>query len=121
MNSTHKVEVVRIERIEKHENADTLGIVNVFGGYPCCVRLGDFKEGDLAAYIPPESVCPATEPFAFLGDHRRIKVKRLRGVYSLGLLIHAPAGSKEGDDVAAALGVTHYEPPTTFVMRRGRE
>jgi len=108
--STHRVEVIRIGTIEKHPNADALGIVHVYG-YTCCVRLADFKPGDLAAYIVPDSVVPDTPAFAFLQGQRRIKVRRLRGVFSQGLLIKAPPGAREGDDVAGLLGVTRYEPP----------
>lgn len=108
--STHRVDVVRLGAIEKHPNADSLGLVQI-GGYVCAVRLGDFHEGDLAAYIEPDYVVPASEPFAFLGDKRRIKVKRLRGVYSQGLLIRAPEGAAEGDDVMGLLGIVRYEPP----------
>ncbi len=115
-DSTHRVEVIRIGEIEKHPNADSLGIVRIYG-YTCCVRLGDFQPGDLAAYIIPDSVVPETPVFAFLKEQRRIKVKRLRGVYSQGLLIKPPEGAREGDDVAAVLGVTRYEPP--FATRTG--
>jgi RNA ligase (TIGR02306 family) len=107
--STHAVDVVRIAEVEKHPNADSLGLVKVYG-YTCAVRLGDFQAGDLVAYIPPDSVVPDNDAFAFLGGHRRIKVKRLRGVYSQGLIVKAPAGSQEGDDVAPVLGIEHYEP-----------
>jgi RNA ligase (TIGR02306 family) len=109
--STHRVEVVRIDRIEKHPNADALGIVKV-RGWICCVKLGQFQEGDLAAYIEPDSCVDTSRPeFSFLGEHKRIKVRKLRGVVSQGLLVPAPAGAKAGDDVMASLGVTHYEPP----------
>lgn len=108
--STHRVEVVPV-RMEPHPNADALSIVRVFDGYVCCVRTADWQGVERGAYIPPDSVCPATEQFAFLGDHRRIKVKRLRGVVSMGLLVPAPDGAALGDDVAEALGVTHYDPP----------
>jgi len=40
----------------------------------------------------------------------RIKVKKLRGIVSMGMLVPAPEGSQIGDDVAEQLGVTHYEP-----------
>lgn len=109
-NSTHRVEVVRI-KMERHPNADTLSVVRVFDGYTCAVRTADWQDGALAAYIPPDSVVPERPEFAFLGTHRRIKVKRLRGTISMGLLMPAPEGAKEGDDVAGLMGVTHYEPP----------
>jgi RNA ligase (TIGR02306 family) len=41
----------------------------------------------------------------------RIRVKKLRGVVSMGLLIPVPPHAAEGDDLAEALGVEHYEPP----------
>jgi RNA ligase (TIGR02306 family) len=105
--------VIRIEHIEKHPNADRLGIVTLWGGgYSCVVRLEDFNAGDLAVYIPPDSICPEGDPrFAFLGTHRRIRASKLRGIISMGLLIPAPPGSQEGEDLAEALGITHYEPP----------
>ena len=108
--STHKVEVIKIENITKHPNADRLQVVQVFG-YTCCVGVGQFDRGQLAAYIPPDSVVDSTRPeFAFLAGHERIKVKKLRGIVSMGLLIPAPPGSNIGDDVADYFGVTHYEP-----------
>ncbi len=109
-----RVEVVRITDLEKHPNADALEIVNVHGGYPCIVKLGQFKVGDLAAYVPVDSLCPTDVPgFEFLGgpgEIVRIKAKRLRGIFSMGLLIPAPEGSPEGDDVTDVLRVTHYDP-----------
>jgi RNA ligase (TIGR02306 family) len=110
MNSTHRVEVVPVH-LEPHPNADSLSIVRVFDGYTVCVRTADWIGRELGAYIPPDSVVPDTEQFAFLDGHRRIKVRRLRGIISMGLLIPAPEGSAIGDDVAALLGVTHYDPP----------
>lgn len=112
MKSTHKVEVVRVRR-EPHPNADSLSIVRVFDGYTVCVKTADWAGRPLGAYIPPDSVVDSSRPeFAFLAGHNRIKVKRLRGVVSMGLLIPAPEGAELGDDVAEQLGVTHYEPPT---------
>jgi RNA ligase (TIGR02306 family) len=109
-NSTHRVEVVPVH-LEPHPNADSLSVVRVFDGYTVCVRTADWIGRELGAYIPPDSVVPDTPQFAFLDGHRRIKVRRLRGIISMGLLIPAPEGSKVGDDVAALMGVTHYDPP----------
>lgn len=108
--STHRVDVVPVH-LEAHPNADSLSVVRVFG-YTVCVRTADWREGDLGAYIPPDSIVDSTRPeFAFLAGHERIKVRKLRGIVSQGLLVKAPAGAKEGDDVMAAMGVRHYEPP----------
>lgn len=119
--STHKVEVIRLGPVTKHENADSLGVTKVFGGYPAVVRLSDFKEGDLAAYVIPDSMCPVDKPeFEFLKDKAksdgkaRIRAAKLRGVVSMGLLVKARPNWKEGDDVAEELGVTHWEPPIQY-------
>lgn len=119
--SKHTVDVVRIKEIKKHPNADSLGIVPV-GGFSVCVALKDWKPGDLGAYVAPDSIVPTNNPlFAFLCDGKtdsaRIRVKRLRGVYSQGLLVPAPDGYEEGDDVAEVLGVTHYEPPIHYTQK----
>ena len=111
--STHKVEVIRLGKFEKHPNADKLEVTKIFG-YTICCQIGNFKEGDLAAYIPPDSVVPNTPEFAFLNGHNRIKVKKLRGIVSQGFLVPAPVGAKEGDNVAETIGVTHYDPPEPF-------
>ena len=108
--STHKVEVVRVG-IEAHPNADRLDVARIFG-FTCCVGKGQFQDGQLAAYIQPDSVVDsAREEFAFLVGHERIRVKKLRGVVSMGLLMPAPDGAREGDDLAEHFGITHYEPP----------
>ncbi len=107
---THKVEVVRV-KLDPHPNADTLSVVQVHN-FTCCVRTADWQDGDLAAYIQPDSIVDTSRPeFTFLEGHERIRVKKLRGIVSMGLLVKAPEGVNVGDDAAEALGVTHYEPP----------
>lgn len=114
MLSTHKVEVVSVHP-RPHPNADKLEVVDVFGGYPCCVQKGQYAEGQLAAYLPPDSVVDVARPeFAFLAKgaktRHRVRTIRLRGVQSYGLLMPAPDGYCVGDDAAAFYGVEHYEP-----------
>lgn len=109
-NSTHKVEVVPVV-LQPHPNADSLSVANIYN-YSVVVRTEDWVGKTIGAYIPPDNVVVSNRPeFAFLKGHERIKVKKLRGVVSMGLLVPAPEGSKIGDDVAEQLGVTHYEPP----------
>ena len=109
--SRHTAPVIRINAVETHPNADALAIVPVFG-FRCVARLGEWQVGDLAVYIEPDTLVPTDRPeFAFLAGHPRIGVKRLRGVYSQGLLVPAPTGLKEGDDAWEALGLARYEPP----------
>ncbi len=108
--SEWQVRVIKISNIEKHPNADTLSITNIDGGYPCILRTGDFQIGDLAVYAPIDSIFPNDPEFDFLGDHRRIKAKRLRGIFSMGVLIKPRAGMKEGDIVDKQFNITKYEP-----------
>jgi len=119
--STHRVDVVRLCP-EKHPNADALVIQRVFG-YQVCLRASDWEGIELGAYIQPDSVVDTSRPeFSWLkgpnfrpaveGNDRLHKVcaMRLRGVISYGLMVEAPAGAKEGDDVSDILGVTRYQP-----------
>jgi RNA ligase (TIGR02306 family) len=106
------VEVVRIGPVTKHPNADTLSmtLVGGEGGYPVLFKTGEFNEGDLAVYIPVDAIVPNTQEWAWLGGKTRIKAKRLRGVFSMGLLIPVPESLKEylmeGTDAAEALNIT---------------
>lgn len=121
--SNHSVNVIRITEIQVHPNADALELVPVWG-YLCAIRKGSFRVGDLAAYIEPDYEVPLGLPeFAFLqkpGKHRtshRIAVSRLRGVYSQGLLIPAPEGAQEGDNVMESFGITRWEPPEEMLVK----
>jgi len=105
-----RVPVVRIGDVVPVEGADALEKTMVWD-YPVVIRKGQFKKGDLAVYVPIDSVVPLNQTFAFLGHHNRIKAKRLRGVFSMGLLIEVPLGSKEGEDVRELLGILKYQPP----------
>jgi len=112
MPSTFKAEVVEIKEIEKHPNADSLSITKVFD-YPVVIRTSDFKIGDKAIYIPIDSVVPDRPEWAFLQGHMRIKAKKLRGIFSQGMLIAATSSSTVGEDVTERLGIYKYEPPLT--------
>lgn len=109
--SEWKVQVVKVGALSKHPNADRLMLTKVFD-YPVITGVGEFQEGDLAVYVPVESVVPADDPrWTFLQGHLRIKAKRLRGIFSMGLLAKAVDGMKEGEIVAEQLRITKYEPP----------
>lgn len=112
--SSHRAEVVRVH-LEPHGNADSLSVAHL-DGYTCVVRTADWREGDLAVYIPPDNLVDVRrQEFSFLAKDAksdglaRIKAKRLRGVISFGLLIPAPPGAALGEDLSDALGIKHYE------------
>lgn len=108
--SEFHVEVVRVGPVTKHPNADTLSITNIHGGYPVIMRTGEYVEGDLAVYVPVDALVPADDPrWEFLGVNTRIKAKRLRGVFSMGLLTKADPSWTLGQDVREALRITKWE------------
>jgi RNA ligase (TIGR02306 family) len=82
------VELVTIQELTKHPNADKLSLVNV-NGNTVVVRTEDWKVGDYAIYVPVDALVDKSQPeFNFL-QGTRIKAARLRGVFSQGLLVSA--------------------------------
>jgi RNA ligase (TIGR02306 family) len=102
------VETIRVGDVYKHPNADSLSITNV-GAYPVIFRTGDYSPGDLAVYVPENSVVPLNDPrWSFLNGKDRIRAKKLRGMFSCGLLTPAEPGMVEGQDVAEQLRIVKY-------------
>ena len=111
-------QIVKIDKLIHHPDADALDVVTVLGDYPVIVKRDEYQEGDLAGYIPIDSIVPDTEYFHFLcpksyekydGDYgevlqrqlgpkfpvgsvpekyRIIKAKKIRGTYSQGMLVN---------------------------------
>lgn len=133
--STHRVEITRINNLKKHPYADTLFLAELEGleGYSVIVKDGTWKIGDLGAYIPPDSLVPeGSYVLAGMSDLKpqdgfvRIRSKKIRGLYSAGLLIQCPPeippiSLSIGMDVAHLLGVKHYDPPTSNMSLMGRD
>lgn len=123
MSTEHEVRVVRLGDILKHDNADSLGITQV-DGRPCIVRLAEWTPGDLAVYVPIDALVPVADSrFAFLADkakladgRARIKAMRLRGVFSMGLLVKPDADMREGDEVSERMGIGVWEPDVRFSL-----
>jgi RNA ligase (TIGR02306 family) len=126
--SEWKPEVVSITRIEKHPNADNLDIAYLFENYPCIVKRGQYTVGSLVGYIPVDSIVPDVDSFAFLsagskdaeGNRkyavgsvpeklRIIKARKIRSVYSMGLIVDAPDGFVEGQSIAEHFGLKKWE------------
>lgn len=129
--SSHEIPVIRINEVKAHPNADRLEVIEVFG-YTVCVGKGQFKAGDLGVYIPPDYEVPVENPaFAFLSDkakgkpYYRLRVAKIRGIISQGLLIPAPSETvisdgisandvslevQEGDNLLEHYGIQRYVP-----------
>ena len=114
--SEHAIEVTKILSLSPHPNADNLEFAGVFG-FQSLVAKGQYKVGDLVAFVIPDSIVDTSlEPFVFLADKaksngtHRIRAIKLRGAYSQGLIIPAPEGTVEGQDIAEMLNIKHYDP-----------
>jgi RNA ligase (TIGR02306 family) len=114
--SKHEVKVVKIETVLPHNNSDNLELVQIWG-YQVVVKRNQFPLGSLAAYIESDYKVDVTRPeFVFLDEGKgkqfqRITMRKFRGERSYGLLVKAPEGSVEGDNVMELLGVERWEPP----------
>lgn len=133
-------QIVKIESVEKHPNADSLDIVTVLGDYPVITKRDEYKVGDLSAYLPIDTVLPDIEQFYFLcpkntekyeenGEikirhldpkyelgsvpekHRVVKAKKIRGIYSQGMLFAGPFVNSLslGDSVVDILNLKKWE------------
>lgn len=116
------VNVVQIESIKLHPNADKLDIIKLVDmGYQVITSRDNFKVGDLAVYFPVDSVIPDIWVQAFgISNYytNRLKAAKLRGIFSEGLIIPIKSfynsdnyGFYLGDDWAVFFGVTKYQPP----------
>jgi RNA ligase (TIGR02306 family) len=126
--STLKVEVVKVDDILPHPNADRLEIA-VIKGWNCVVRKDAWYPGDLGIYFPIDSVLsPEVESAIFPSDSKiklsnsRVRTIKLRGAISQGLLVPISdrqcfpekvrfESIREGMDLTQASGTTKYEPP----------
>jgi RNA ligase (TIGR02306 family) len=72
-------QVVQIEKVEKHPYADALDIATVLGDYPVIIKRDEYKEGDLAGYIPIDSIVPDIEYFHFLCPKNVEKYEEIEG------------------------------------------
>jgi RNA ligase (TIGR02306 family) len=121
--SEFHVNLTHVRNIQKHPNADTLSTGVVFGSYPVIFRTGDVDEIDPIIYIPEDSIVPSQPRYEFLGGHNRIKAKKLRGIFSMGLVLplmeflvelgDVPGIVEDETDLQDILGITHYEPVDT--------
>ncbi len=133
--STHRVEVVCIDAITPHGNADRLALANI-AGWQVVVGKDSYKPGDLALYVPVDSVLPNSLELRLFPPGSKISLKKgrirsikIRGQMSQGMLISLKDVAAEltakavdggdwdeadmsvGEDFATRLNVTKYEPP----------
>ena len=122
--STVKAEIVTVEGIFEHTNADRLSIA-VINGFRCVIGKEQFKPGDKALYIPVDAVLPESLEETLLGKSKiklsngRVRATKIRGEYSEGFLVslealNIPSCVEVGTDFSKKLGILKYEPPETY-------
>ena len=121
MASDLVVPIVRLENVRTHPGADKLDICDVLG-YQMVIPRGQHKSGDLAVYIPAETLVPSywAEKWGILphlkgSQKNRVGRVRLRGEPSFGLIVGTEwlsHGERAvGDNVALEFECKKYEPP----------
>lgn len=125
-----KVEVVQIESVTPHPNADKLDLITLSGmGYQVITGKGNLEVGDLAFYFPIDSVIPDVWVTEFnIGAYysKKLRATKLRGIFSEGLLIKVGIQHRlfnsvvsVGDDYTEYFGVTKYVPQYSRGTRGG--
>lgn len=114
MSTRIVVEVVEVESVRPHPNAEKLDI-GVIKGWQVVVPKGEYVAGDKVVYFPPDVVVPQawSDQFGVTKylSNGRVRCARLRGEPSFGFAIPADPDDEVGQDMADFYGVTKYEPP----------
>src|SRR3990167_9915503 len=122
--SEHKCSAFKLQ-IEPHPNADRLEIARGMGAYTCIGGKDLYKSGQIAVYIPEQSIVPEKilrahdlwnedEGKGMLAGSagNRVKSMKLRGILSQGLVYVPDDIDIVCDrDYADELDITKYEPP----------
>ncbi|MGW1748670.1 RNA ligase (ATP) [Streptomyces sp. NPDC002092] len=116
--------------VHEHPNADALELAQV-GLYRAVVAKGAYRTGDVAVYIPEQSVLPTglIEELGLTGrlagsNSDRVRAVRLRGELSQGIVCRPKAlaevdlarAALDGTDFAEQLGITKWVPPIPPTM-----
>ncbi|MEV8316849.1 RNA ligase (ATP) [Streptomyces sp. NPDC059900] len=116
--------------VHEHPDADALELAQV-GLYRAVVAKGAYRTGDVALYIPEQSVLPAEliEELGLTGrlaggKSDRVKAVRLRGELSQGIVCRPRAlaevdlvrAAAQGTDFAERLGIVKWVPPIPPTM-----
>lgn len=122
-DSNPLIEIITIDDVFKHPNADALDLVSPDGSNVnfAIVKRETFKKGDMALWLDSvnEPMVPVSNPlFAFLSKnaksdgYAKIKAMKLRGIMSRGLIIpfDPEFTGKTNKEIAEILKIHKYEP-----------
>lgn len=131
--SDFKVQVVTIDEIVPHPNADRLLIAKVLG-WQSIIPKGKFNVGDKAVYIPVDSILPPELEAKLFGVDAKIKLSKgrvkaikIRSFISQGMIesfdnlgITGSLNKMVGRDLAGELKIVKYEPPVPEFQKPGQ-
>jgi RNA ligase (TIGR02306 family) len=72
-------QVVRIEKVEKHPDADALDVCTVLGDYPVITKRDEYQVGSVTGYIPIDTIVPDVPHFHFLCPLLKEKYEEVEG------------------------------------------
>ena len=127
------VEVLRINKIEEHKNAEKLELCHI-AGWQSVVPKGKFKVNDLVVYIPigaslPDQLAEKIGVKKYLGRGNSVKAAKLRGEPSYGIVVNpldiGLPKVHEGKDLTNKLGIVKYipgevQPPNPSISNKVR-
>lgn len=123
VSSESVVRVTILSGIRPHPNADRLDVAFADGGYPVITKRNEYVEGAMVVYVPVDTMIPVDGEFSWLSNGRdsahRVRAKRLRGIFSMGLVLPALPSDAVGDIVGERYGMFKYEPPGEDVHTGG--
>lgn len=106
---TKLASVQRILELNPIPGADKIETATVLG-WQVIVKKGEYKVGDLCAYIQIDTVVPADPEYEFMRQRDfRVRTIKLRGQLSQGLIVPLPQGKwNEDDDLTEAMKIKKY-------------
>jgi len=128
--SSFSVDVVKIDSVKQHPNADKLDLAMI-GGFQAVVSRGKYSAGDRVVYLLPDTIIPSSwaeifdvksfcQKVDFEGkEYYRIRQCKLRGEPSFGLVVELPHQLEHkniGDDVSDFYGAKKYIAPIPVGM-----
>ena len=113
MPSDFKVEVVEIQEILEHPNADRLEFARVYGYHVICGK-DQYKPGDVSVYLPVDTVLPDKLRDQIFHNTRmtpvsRVRAAKIRGYVSQGMLV--PISVMKWYFLSVILGKSKCETP----------
>jgi RNA ligase (TIGR02306 family) len=99
-----------IDEILPHNNADRLEIAMV-EGTPSVVSKGEFSVGELILLIPFDVIAPSTEGIPEFIRGKRVRPAKLRGEFSMSVVLKNTWGFSLEDEVHHRMGFEKWERP----------